>query len=84
MLSRSTVRISMTRTGIGAWLSFHNEELQHQSLGHRTSRQIYQESLWICGRSAFPTGSASSASPASSEGGEMLAFAHIPTGDTED
>ena len=68
------------KTGIGAWLDFYNEERQHQSLGYRTPRQIYQEGLWICGRSALPTGSASPASRASSEGGEMLAFAHIPTG----
>ena len=57
-------------------------ERQHQSLGYRTPRQIYQEGLWICGRSALPTGCASPASRASSEGGEMLAFAHIPTGTT--
>jgi hypothetical protein len=37
------------------WLSFYNEERQHQSLGYRTPRQIYQEGLWICGRSALPT-----------------------------
>ena len=71
--------VAEAKTGIGAWLSFYNEERQHQSLGSRTPRQIYQESLWICGRSALPTGSASPASRASSEGGEMLAFAHIPT-----
>src|SRR5215813_1103963 len=34
------------------------------------------------GRSALPTGCASPASRASSEGGEMLTFAHIPTGTT--
>jgi hypothetical protein len=56
------------------------KERQHQSLGYRTPRQIYQKGLWICGRSAVPTGSASPASRASSEGGKMLAFAHIPTG----
>ena len=72
--------VAEAKTGIGAWLSFYNEERQHQSLGSRTPRQIYQESLWICGRSALPTGCASPASRASSEGGEMLAFAHIPTG----
>src|SRR3974390_618814 len=72
--------VAQAKTGIGAWLSFYNEERQHQSLGSRTPRQIYQESLWICGRSALPTGCASPASRASSEGGEMLAFAHIPTG----
>jgi Integrase core domain len=66
-------------TGINAWLSFYNEERQH-SLGYRTPRQIYQEGLWICGRSALPTGCASPASRASSESGEMLPFAHIPTG----
>ena len=60
----------------------YNEERLHQSLGYRTPRQIYQEGLWICGRSALPTGSASAASRASSDSGEMLAFAHIPTGAT--
>jgi len=72
--------VAEAKTGIGAWLSFYNEERQHQSLGYRTPRQIYQERLWICGRSALPTGSASPASRASSTSGEMLAFAHIPTG----
>jgi putative transposase len=74
--------VAEAKTGIGAWLSFYNEERQHQSLGYRTPRQIYEQGLWICGRSALPTGSASPASRASSEGGEMLAFAHIPTGAT--
>jgi putative transposase len=59
-----------------------NEERPHQSLGYRTPRQIYQEGLWICGRSAVPTGCASPASRPNSESGEMLAFAHIPTGPT--
>ena len=63
-------------------VALYNDERQHQSLGYRTPRQIYQEGLWICGRSASPTGCASPASRASSEGGEMLAFAHIPTGAT--
>ncbi len=74
--------VAEARAGIGAWLDFYNEERQHQSLGYRTPRQMYQEGLWICGRSALPTGCASPASRASSEGGEMLAFAHIPTGAT--
>ena len=74
--------VAEAKAGIGAWLDFYNEERQHQSLGYRTPRQIYQEGLWICGRSALPTGSASPASRASSERREMLAFAHIPTGAT--
>jgi hypothetical protein len=74
--------VAAAKAGIGAWLSFYNDERQHQSLGYRTPRQIYQDGLWICGRSASPTGCASPASRASSEGGEMLAFAHIPTGAT--
>jgi hypothetical protein len=60
----------------------YNEERQHQNLDYRTPWQIYQENLWICGRSALPTSCASAVSRASSEGGEMLAFAHIPTGTT--
>ena len=74
--------VAEAKTSIGAWLSFYNEERQHQSLGYHTPRQIYQDGLWICGRSASPTGCASPASRASSESGEMLAFAHIPTGTT--
>ena len=72
--------VAEAKAGIGSWLDFYNTERQHQSLGYRTPRQVYQEDLWICGRSALPTGCASSASRASSEGGKMLAFAHIPTG----
>ena len=74
--------VAEAKAGIGCWLDFYNTERQHQSLGYRTPRQIYQEGLWICGRSALPTGCASPASRASSEGGEMLTFAHIPTGAT--
>jgi Integrase core domain len=74
--------VAEARTGISAWLRFYNEERQHQSLGYRTPWQVYRQGLWICGRSALPTGCASPASRASSEGGEMLAFAHIPTGAT--
>jgi putative transposase len=59
--------VAEAKAGIGAWLSFYNDERQHQSLGYRTPRQIYQEGLWICGRSALPTGSASPASRVSSE-----------------
>ena len=71
--------VAEAKAGIGAWLRFYNEERQHQSHGYRTPRQIYQEGLWICGRSALPIGCASPASRAGSESREMLAFAHIPT-----
>jgi transposase len=71
--------VAEAKAGIGAWLSFYNEERQHQSLGYRTPWQIYQEGLWICGRSVLPTGCAFPTSRANSESGEMLAFAHIPT-----
>jgi putative transposase len=74
--------VTEAKAGIGAWISFYNDERQHQSLGYRTPRRVYEEGLWICGRSASPTGCASPASRASSESGEMLAFAHIPTGTT--
>src|ERR1700751_5697911 len=74
--------VADAKARIGCWLEFYNAERQHQSLGYRTPRQIYQEGLWICARSAVPTGCASSASRANSESREMLAFAHIPTGTT--
>jgi putative transposase len=74
--------VAEARTGIGAWLSFYNEERQHQSLGYRPPRHVYEQGLWIWGRSALPTGPASPTSRISSESGEMLAFAHIPTGTT--
>ena len=74
--------VAEAKAGIGAWLSFYNQERQHQSLGYRTPQQSYQEGLWICGRLALPIGGASPASRAGSEGGKMLAFAHIPTGTT--
>jgi len=48
--------VGEARAGIGGWLVFYNEERQHQSLGYRTPRQIYEQGLWICGRSALPTG----------------------------
>jgi putative transposase len=58
--------VAEAKAGIGSWLSFYNEQRQHQSLGYRTPRQAYeQECPWICGRSASPTG---------------CAFAHISTG----
>jgi transposase InsO family protein len=44
--------VAEAKAGIGAWLSFYNDERQHQSLGYRTPRQIYQDGLWIWGRSA--------------------------------
>ena len=50
--------VAEAKAGIGCWLDFYNTERQHQSLGYRTPRQIYQEGLWICGRSALPTGCA--------------------------
>jgi putative transposase len=40
--------VAEAKAGIGAWLDFYNEERQHQSLGYRPPRQIYQEGLWIC------------------------------------
>jgi len=46
--------VTEAKAGIGAWLNFYNDERQHQSLGYRTPRQIYQESLWIADRRRFP------------------------------
>jgi putative transposase len=70
--------VAEAKAGIGSWLEFYNTERQHQSLGYRSPRQIYQEDLWICGRSALPTGCASPASRASSESGEMPTSPQAP------
>jgi len=60
--------VAEAKAGIGSWLEFYNQERQHQSLGYRTPRQVYEaECPWTCGRSGSPTG---------------CAFAHIPTGTT--
>src|SRR6201998_3928229 len=61
--------VAEAKAGIGAWISFYNDERQHQSLGYRTPRRVYEEGLWIWGRSASPTGCASPASRASSQSG---------------
>jgi putative transposase len=34
--------VAEAKAGIGAWLDFYNTERQHQSLGYRTPRQIYE------------------------------------------
>ena len=40
--------VAEARAGIGSWLSFYNEERQHQSLGYRTPRQAYEaECPWM-------------------------------------
>ena len=39
------------RKGIGAWLSFYNDERQHQSLGYLTPREVYEASR----RDSLPT-----------------------------
>jgi hypothetical protein len=72
--------VADAKADIGSWPGFYNMERPTPEPGHRTPRQIYEEGLWICGRSALPTGCASPASRASWEGGEMLTFAYIPTG----
>jgi hypothetical protein len=46
--------VAEAKAGIDAWLSFYNDERQHHSLGYRTPRQIYEEGLRICRRSALP------------------------------
>ena len=52
--------VAEAKAGIGSWLDFYNTERQHQSLGYRTPRQVYQEDLvdmWTIGvadRLSFP------------------------------
>jgi putative transposase len=44
--------VAEAKLGIGSWFRFYNEERQHQSHGYRTPWQVFEEGLWICGRSA--------------------------------
>jgi putative transposase len=81
--------VAEARVGIGGYLTLYNDERPHQALGYRTPREVFEAgaALWICGRSASPTGCASPMFPPGlarcpGKHGEMLAFAHIPTGST--
>jgi len=49
------------RVGIGGYLTLYNDERPHRALGYRTPREVFEAgaALWICGRSASPTGCAS-------------------------
>jgi putative transposase len=71
--------VAEARAGIAAWLHFYNEERLHQAHGYRTPRQIYEEQCPWTG-SAAPNGSASPASRSCSGSGEMLTFAPMTTG----
>jgi putative transposase len=71
--------VAEARAGIAAWLRFYNEERLHQAHGYRTPRQIYEAQCRWTG-SAAPNGSASPASRARAGNGEMLTFAPMPTG----
>jgi len=49
------------RSGIGNYIVLYNSERMHQALDYRTPDEVFRAgtSLWICGQSAAPTGSAS-------------------------
>jgi hypothetical protein len=72
--------VAKAKAGIGTWLSFYNDERPHQSLGYRTPRQIYQEGLWVCGRSALPTGCASALPEPARKAGKCSPSPTLPTG----
>src|SRR3954462_2625063 len=60
--------VAEVRTGIGGYLILYNDERPHQALGYRTPREVFEAGavLWICGRSASPTGCASPMFPQAS------------------
>ena len=70
--------VAEARSGIGTYLSFYNDGRPHQSLEYQTPRQAFEAGLWICGRSASPTGCASPMSPAE-EAGNMGKCSPSPT-----
>jgi hypothetical protein len=58
---KSYVTALEARSGIGAYIVLYNSERLHQALDYRTPDEVFRAgtSLWICGQSAAPTGSAS-------------------------
>ena len=74
--------VAEAKAGIGAWLGLlqHGAPAPEPRLSHTAANLPGRPvDMWTIG---LPTGCASPASRASSEGGEMLTFAHIPTGTT--
>jgi len=51
--------VAEARLGIGAWLSFYNDERKHQTLGYRTPKEIFAAGrpvdMWTTQASALPT-----------------------------
>jgi putative transposase len=80
--------VTEAKAGIGAWLTFYNEERLHQTHGYRTPRQVYEtQCRWTGGRPSgqarglAPTGSTS---PACAGSRERLAFVPMPAGTNKD
>ena len=75
------------RSGIGKYIDLYNTERIHQALNYCTPDEVFRAgaSLWICGQSAAPTGSASPMFPqtpvkaASSVHGNMGKCSPLPT-----
>jgi putative transposase len=57
--------VAEARSGISSYFALYNDQRPHQALNYRTPREVFEAGagLWIWGRSAAPTGSASPASP---------------------
>jgi hypothetical protein len=74
--------VAEAKAGIGCWLDFYNAERQasEPGLSHAAAnlpaKPVDMWTIGVADRLRFP------ASRASSEAGEMLTFAHIPTGTT--
>ena len=51
--------VAEAKAGIGAWMTFYNQDRLHQGLGERTPAEVYAaRGPWTCGRSAPPNGCA--------------------------
>jgi putative transposase len=61
VFTKAYASVAEARAGIGSYIALYNDERPHQALEYRTPREVFEAgaSLWICGRSASPTGSAS-------------------------
>jgi putative transposase len=84
---KSDATATEARSSIGNYIILYNSERIHQTLDYRTPDEVFfaENSLWICGQSATPTGSASPMFPpgivqaASSVHGNMGKCSPLPT-----
>jgi putative transposase len=59
VFTKAYASVAEARLGIGAWITFYNNERKHQSLGYKTPREIFEATapvgIWTTQEMALPT-----------------------------